>query len=104
MAGTKELQDFCLKRLRQFNTKRNDPLANALSNLSPWFHFGQISVQRSILTVREYKSKYPESVAAFCEEAIVRRELSDNFCYYNEHYDSLKGVPSWALTSLNAHK
>lgn len=23
-------------------------------------------------------------------QAIVRRELSDNFCWYNEHYDSLK--------------
>lgn len=79
-------------------------MADALSNMSPWFHFGQISVQRSILAVNKYKSKYPQSVAAFCEEAIVRRELSDNFCFYNPHYDSLKGLASWALESLNAHK
>lgn len=79
-------------------------MADALSNMSPWFHFGQISVQRCILAVNKYKAKYPQSVAAFCEEAIVRRELSDNFCFYNPNYDSLKGLASWALESLNAHK
>ncbi|WP_287262359.1 hypothetical protein [Methanothrix sp.] len=26
----------------------------------------------------------------FLDELIVRRELSDNFCYYNEHYDSME--------------
>lgn len=38
--GVKELEAFCSNRLKLFNKKRNDPLANALSNLSPWFHFG----------------------------------------------------------------
>jgi hypothetical protein len=28
-------------------------------------------------------------VKEFVEEMVVRRELSDNFCYYNENYDSL---------------
>lgn len=36
----KELQNFCEYRLRKFHDKRNDPTVNALSNLSPWFHFG----------------------------------------------------------------
>lgn len=39
----------------------------------------------------------------FLEESIVRRELSDNFCFYNEHYDSLKGAASWARESLQLH-
>lgn len=38
--GVDELEQFCKKRLKIFDDKRNDPLANALSNLSPWFHFG----------------------------------------------------------------
>lgn len=38
------------------------------------------------------------------EEAIVRRELSDNFCFYNKHYDSIKGAPSWAQESLDVHR
>lgn len=39
--GIKQLEIFCLKRLRLYATKRNDPTVNALSDLSPWFHFGK---------------------------------------------------------------
>ena len=80
-AACQQLESFCTKRLRIFNEKRNDPTRNALSGLSPWFHFGQISVQRCTLEVRRYK-QFKESVEVFCEKAIVRRELADNCCYY----------------------
>lgn len=103
-AGIKTLEEFCEKRLKIFNSKRNDPTINALSNLSPWFHFGQIAPQRAILAVNNYKSKYSESVAAFCEETIVRRELSDNFCFYNPNYDNMKGLTDWASKTLNDHR
>lgn len=56
-----------------------------------FFLVGQISVQRCILTVRQYRSKYKESVESYIEEAIIRRELSDNFCFYNKNYDSIDG-------------
>ena len=98
------LESFINKRLKLFGTKRNDPTVNALSNLSPYFHFGQISVQRSILEVSKHKSISKEGVDAFREEAIVRRELSDNFCFYNENYDNLKGVTDWARITLDAHR
>lgn len=103
-AACKQLEDFCTKRIKLFSEKRNDPTVNALSGLSPWFHFGQISVQRCVLAVRLNKSKYKESVDAFCEEAIVRRELADNFCYYNKNYDNLKGLHDWAAKTLNDHR
>jgi deoxyribodipyrimidine photo-lyase len=38
--GLEELSNFCQKRLRLFADKRNDPNVDALSNLSPWLHFG----------------------------------------------------------------
>ena len=61
-----------------------------------YYHYvfsGQISVQRCILTVRLYRSRCKEGVNAFVEEAVVRRELADNFCFYNhQHYDSIKGT------------
>ncbi len=31
------------------------------------------------------------------------RELSDNFCHYNDKYDSLEGCAEWARESLQAH-
>ncbi|XP_050541647.1 deoxyribodipyrimidine photo-lyase-like [Daktulosphaira vitifoliae] len=66
--------------------------------------FRQISAQRCILKVSKFSSKYSESVAAYREEAIVRRELSDNFCFYNPKYDSIKGAANWAQTILNEHR
>ena len=52
---------------------------------------GQVSTQRAILEVQKHRDKYKESVDAFVEEAVVRRELAENFCYYNENYDSVQG-------------
>ncbi|CAD6234110.1 GSCOCG00007563001-RA-CDS [Cotesia congregata] len=99
-----ELESFIKNRLPHYNTKRNDPTQDALSKLSPWFHFGQISVQRVILEVKEYKKKYKESVENFMEESIIRRELSDNFCFHNKNYDKVEGTNAWAIESLNQHR
>ncbi|XP_059480869.1 deoxyribodipyrimidine photo-lyase [Neocloeon triangulifer] len=103
-AGLAMLNEFCSKRLKLFGSKRNDPTVNALSNLSPWFHFGHLSVQRAIRVVQKFKASHSESVAAFVEEAVVRRELSDNFCYYNPKYDSIEGTNNWAKETLNVHR
>ena len=107
-SGTKAafqmLNSFCAKRLKGFGTKRNDPNEDCLSNLSPYFHFGQLSVQRAILVVNKYKSKHKESVDAFVEESVVRRELADNYCYYNENYDNINGAHDWARNTLIVHK
>jgi deoxyribodipyrimidine photo-lyase len=98
------LHSFIHKRLKLYETKRNDPTVDALSNLSPYFHFGQIAVQRAIIEVSKHKSKSAQAVDAFREEAIVRRELSDNFCYYNKNYDNLNGLHDWAKKTLNDHR
>lgn len=103
-SGIAELEDFIQHRLKYFQDKRNDPMGDALSNLSPWYHFGMLSVQRVILEVRKFKSQYKEAVDIYMEEAIVRRELSDNFCFYNEHYDSIKGAYEWARQTLDVHR
>lgn len=69
-----------------------------------FYTVGQISVQRAILRVREFRSKAKDSVEAFIEEAVIRRELADNFCFYNnEHYDSIKGANDWARKTLQEH-
>ena len=61
-------------------------------------------MQRAILRVREFRSKAKDSVEAFIEEAVVRRELADNFCFYNQdHYDSIKGANGWAQKTLQDH-
>lgn len=103
-AGLDTLNEFCLKRLRKYATQRNDPNVKALSNLSPWLHFGQVSAQRCILEVKRYKNQLKESVDSFVEETLVRRELADNYCFYQKNYDCIEGAYKWAITTLNDHK
>ena len=63
-----------------------------------------MSVQQAILRVRECStSSTKASVDAFVEEALVRRELADNFCFYNSKYDQIEGAPSWAQETLAVH-
>ncbi|KAL5108935.1 Deoxyribodipyrimidine photo-lyase [Taenia crassiceps] len=102
-AGLSQLFSFSRHRLRFYAKSRNDPTKRALSNLSPWLHFGHISAQRCLWEVKQLHSEYKESVDAFMEEAFVRRELADNFCYYNPNYDSIKGAWPWAQETLRKH-
>jgi len=89
------------RALRRFKAKEddyaalsNDPNADALSGLSPYLHFGQISAQRVALETGSEE---------FLEELIVRRELSDNFCFYEKDYDSIACFPDWARKTLFEH-
>lgn len=41
---------------------------------------------------------------AFIEELVVRRELAENYCFYNPNYDSVDGFPNWAKETLRAHE
>lgn len=45
-----------------------------------------------------------DGINALLEEMIVRKELADNFCFYNPHYDRLEGAKEWAQTTLNDHR
>ena len=85
-AALEVLESFINTRLKDYGTKRNDPNLDLQSNLSPYIHFGQVSVQRLVLSVKASK-KHPSSADSFIEEAVVRSELSDNFCFceYQSH-------------------
>ncbi|XP_061588872.1 CPD photolyase isoform X3 [Cololabis saira] len=100
--GAAMLESFIDVRLKLFGSQRNDPNVAALSQLSPWLRFGQLSAQRVALQVRRY-GKASESVPPFIEELVVRRELTDNFCFYNEKYDSVEGAYAWAQKTLQDH-
>ena len=117
-AAHKELKNFIHHKLKNYDALRNDPNQDAQSNLSAYLHFGQISAQRIAIEVLKASGKPLEEVmlpdrngskresneAAFLEELVVRRELSDNFCFYNLNYDSPEGFPTWAKQSIGEHK
>ncbi len=97
--ASKTLQNFLEIKLSRYDTDRNDPNRDGQSNLSPYLHFGQIAASRVAL---EAISSLKDA-GAFLEELIVRRELSDNFCYYNQNYDNVQGFPAWARSTLEEH-
>lgn len=97
------LRDFIRRGLPRYAVARNDPNKNAQSQLSAYMHFGQISPQRVALSVKR-SSASALNKAAFLEESIIRRELSDNFCFYNPAYDSAAGFPRWAQETLRVHR
>jgi deoxyribodipyrimidine photo-lyase len=102
-AAREMLRRFIEKKLSDYDAQRNDPNLDALSHLSPYLHFGQISPQRVALEVRN-ADVHEDDREAFLEESIVRRELADNYCYYNKDYDNFRGFPDWAKKSLDEHR
>lgn len=102
-AGLKVLEVFLQNKFDQYNELRNDPTKDGQSNLSPYLHFGHLSAQRIALETQRLNGN-KDSEKSFLEELIVRRELSDNFCYFNPKYDSFEGFHNWAKTTLNEHR
>jgi deoxyribodipyrimidine photo-lyase len=98
-AAHQRLEQFLTRKLARYEHDRNDPTKDGQSNLSPYLHFGQLSAQRVALAVMQADAP-PAAREAFLEELIVRRELSDNYCFYNLHYDGVAGFPEWARRTL----
>lgn len=92
------MHQFIDKRLTDYHF-RNNPNLDVTSRLSGYLHFGQLSAQRLALEV--INSGHPSE--EFIEELVIRRELAENYCFYNRDYDSSAGFPDWAKRTLMAH-
>jgi len=101
-AASEHLRRFISEKLPRYSELRNDPTAEGTSLLSAYLHFGQLSAAQVALEVQSSGAP-EESKAAFLEELIVRRELSDNYCAHQEQYDAYEGLPGWARQSLEQH-
>jgi deoxyribodipyrimidine photo-lyase len=102
-AAEARMRRFIDDSLSRYDAERNDPTKHAQSGLSPYLHFGQLSAQRLAREVE--RSEAPrEAKAAFLEELIVRRELSDNFCLWHHDYDMTTCFHDWAKKTLDEHK
>ncbi|CAM6097302.1 unnamed protein product [Calypogeia fissa] len=94
---------FLTKRLQKYEDRNDPSKGGSLSGLSPYLHFGHISAQRAALEARRVRKNCPKSVDSFLEELVVRRELSENFCYYQPNYDNMNGAWDWAQKTLRDH-
>jgi deoxyribodipyrimidine photo-lyase len=112
-------REFIKEKIVFYHNKRNDPNARAVSGMSPYLHYGMVSPARLVFMMMEYhkcnlgdllgKSEegggdLENSLKSFFEELVVRRELAENFCFYNKNYDSVDGFPAWSLKSHSVHR
>lgn len=121
-AAKNHLKEFITNHLAEYAHRRNDMSQDHQSGLSPYLHFGQISALRVALELRYHVDETPylmqvaklaspgetpseiDGLNAIYEEMIVRKELSDNYCFYNPNYRSLEGCKPWAITTLTEHR
>src|SRR6185503_14319198 len=96
------LKRFIRTRLVGYASRRNSPDLDGTSQLSPYLHFGQISVHAVALSVRDADAPAVDR-KAFLEELIVRRELAINFVRYNPRYDNFDASEPWADRTLRMH-
>jgi deoxyribodipyrimidine photo-lyase len=115
------LKTFLEKRLSLYPEYRNHPDEDATSGLSPYLHFGHISVHQvfdGILEKEEWSSKMisgkttgsrsgwwgmREAAEAFLDELLTWRELGFNMCWQRNDFDQYESLPKWALQTLNKH-
>ncbi len=102
-AASMAASNFVQQRLENYIKTRNNPCLDGQSGLSPYLHFGQLSPQRLAWMVSRFDLSV-ETKETFLEELVVRRELADNFCYYESAYDRFAGFPDWARKTLDQHR
>lgn len=82
--------------------ERNDPNVDVTSGMSPYLHFGNISVQELLLRARDHGPAAP--YAKFLDETLTWRELSFNMAHWNPRHRSMAAVPPWAQDQLAKHE
>lgn len=115
------LNRFLKDRLSLYESDRNQPEVEATSGLSPYLHFGHISVHQVFDELTRLAGWSPENVSSVCkgsssgwwgasaevesflDELITWRELGYNMCWQREDYDQFDSLPDWAQRTLAEH-
>ncbi len=96
------LKNFVDSGIENYEKNRNQLFPNHQSGFSPYLHFGQISSLEIVLRLKK-RIAVNLSPGTFFDEIIVRKELADNFCHYEENYDNPQCFPNWAKETLKKH-
>lgn len=85
--------------LQRYHRRRNDPLDDGVSRMSPYLHCGQVSPFRM---AREVLDIGGDGAAKFLDELLVWRELAWSFCFHHPEHETLAALPTWARSDLDA--
>ncbi len=101
-AARARLIEFLETGLTRYLEDRGDPnRPEAVSGLSPYLHFGNISPHEVLLRVRDVAP--PVQYTRFEDELLVWRELAHNFCHHDPRHRTLDATPAWARKELDDH-
>jgi deoxyribodipyrimidine photo-lyase len=116
------VKGFLESRLRHYPEKRNQPEAEGTSGLSPYLHFGHISVHQIFHDLMGRENWFFDRIAekatgsrsgwwgmsqaaeAFLDQLITWRELGFNICRQRDDYHLFDSLPDWALNTLKLHE
>ncbi|HBD09222.1 MAG TPA: deoxyribodipyrimidine photolyase [Syntrophobacteraceae bacterium] len=120
-SARERLRTFVRSKLRGYHLDRNHPDRDAASGLSPYLHFGHISVHEIFHALCETEDWSPERLSsqvagqragwwgmgegaeAFLDQLITWRELGFNMCSNREDHDRFESLPDWAMKELVQH-
>lgn len=120
-SAERALGTFVGMRLSRY-LERNHPDENSASGLSPFLHFGHISVHEIFSAVAEAEGWSRSRVSgkadgkssgywgmtgaaeSFIDELVTWRELGYIYCFREPDYDRFDTLPEWARASLKAHQ
>jgi deoxyribodipyrimidine photo-lyase len=109
------------RRLNQYEEARNHPDDDISSGLSPYLHFGHISVHEVVAQVLRYEGWQPSRLAttatgakegwwgvsrsadAFLDQIVTWRELGFNMADRRPDSEQFESLPRWAVDTLEAH-
>jgi len=115
------LRNFLRNRLPAYAEARNGPAQQVTSELSPYLHFGHISMHQIFSEITRQEGWSPDHLAvratgsrsgwwgtrqateAFLDQVITWRELGFNCCQMRNDYDQFESLPAWALKTLRLH-
>lgn len=100
-AGYARWTAFRDRGLNGYARTRNDALADGVSRMSPYLHYGQVSPLR---IAREASRVGGKGAKKFLDELLVWRELAHAFCLHEPDHDSVTALPEWAERTLAEHE
>ena len=116
------LATFIAGGLARYGDHHNQPEQDATSRLSPWLHFGHLSVHevfQAVMTHEKWTSRKLGSAArgaregwwnvsasaqSFLDELVTWRELAFNTAAFVPGYGDYATLPAWARHTLDAHR
>lgn len=120
-AARKRLKRFLEGKLASYPRDRSQPGVDGTSGLSPYLHFGQVSVHQIFHELARHEGWSPDRLAqkatgkregwwgmsqaaeAFLDELVTWREIGFNMCALRSDYNEYDSLPDWARQTLADH-